>query len=354
MRKNLIIPASGKSSRFPNTKPKWLLTHPESQIMIDKILTEELVHSHDNIYITIVKKHVEKYDALQILRDVIEERKLEHKITISILDNFTSSAAETVFHTIKKHNIEGSITIKDSDCYVDFKIPKINSFILGVNIEKHNINNPSSKSYIIKDDNDIIQDIFEKRVVSKNICVGVYGFPTTNAFIDSYNALKDYTKEELYVSHVMSHFINYSDTFVQYVEAELFVDWGTINEWKEEQQKYITYFFDIDGVICKNVGKYGTKNWYNSTELIDSNVDKLLQIQKNKGRIVLATSRDKKAVNIVIDLLSKRGINIPERDIITDCYHSKRVIVNDFAPTNPYPSCEAVNLPRNGSIEDYI
>ena len=120
------------------------------------------------------------------------------------------------------------------------------------------------------------------------------------------------------------------------------------------RNKYITYFFDIDGVICKNVGKYGNKNWYNSTELIENNVERLLQIQKNKGRIVLATSRDKKAVDIVIDLLSKRGINIPERDIITDCYHSKRVIVNDFAPTNPYPSCEAVNLPRNGLIEDYI
>jgi hypothetical protein len=26
--KNLIIPMAGKSSRFPNMKPKWMLTHP--------------------------------------------------------------------------------------------------------------------------------------------------------------------------------------------------------------------------------------------------------------------------------------------------------------------------------------
>ena len=27
--------------------------------------------------------------------------------------------------------------------------------------------------------------------------------------------------------------------------------------------------------------------------------------------------------------------------------HCKRVIINDFAKSNPYPSCEAINLPRN-------
>ena len=28
--KSLLIPIAGKSTRFPNTRPKWMLTHPKS------------------------------------------------------------------------------------------------------------------------------------------------------------------------------------------------------------------------------------------------------------------------------------------------------------------------------------
>ena len=35
------------------------------------------------------------------------------------------------------------------------------------------------------------------------------------------------------------------------------------------------------------------------------------------------------------------------KTIITDLMHSKRILVNDFAETNPYPSSIAVNIPRN-------
>lgn len=34
--RSLIIPCGGKSSRFPNMRPKWLLTHPDGQLMIQK------------------------------------------------------------------------------------------------------------------------------------------------------------------------------------------------------------------------------------------------------------------------------------------------------------------------------
>jgi hypothetical protein len=39
--------------------------------------------------------------------------------------------------------------------------------------------------------------------------------------------------------------------------------------------------------------------------------------------------------------------NIPYDTLIMGLPHCKRVIINDFAKTNPYPSCESINLPRN-------
>ena len=34
----LIIPCAGKSSRFPNMKPKYMLTHPDGKLMIEKAM----------------------------------------------------------------------------------------------------------------------------------------------------------------------------------------------------------------------------------------------------------------------------------------------------------------------------
>ena len=30
-----------------------------------------------------------------------------------------------------------------------------------------------------------------------------------------------------------------------------------------------------------------------------------------------------------------------------DCLHAGRVLINDFCKTNPYPSAEALSVPRN-------
>jgi hypothetical protein len=39
--------------------------------------------------------------------------------------------------------------------------------------------------------------------------------------------------------------------------------------------------------------------------------------------------------------------NIPYDMLIMGLPHCKRVVINDFANSNPYPACESINLPRN-------
>ena len=46
--------------------------------------------------------------------------------------------------------------------------------------------------------------------------------------------------------------------------------------------------------------------------------------------------------------------DIKYKTIIAGCNHSKRTIINDFAPTNPYPSCEALSIKRNDHLGDYL
>ena len=71
----LIIPCAGKSSRFPNMKPKWMLTHPDGKLMIEKSLEGINFDAFKRIIITIVKPHDEKYDAKLILEQVFLHNK---------------------------------------------------------------------------------------------------------------------------------------------------------------------------------------------------------------------------------------------------------------------------------------
>jgi len=352
--KTLIVPAAGNSSRFPDMKPKWLLAHPYQDLMISKILTEELVNSYSKIYITILQNHIEQYDALTILHQMFKERQLTN-CEVVVLDNPTSSASETVYNTIKQKNIKGPITIKDSDCIVEFNNPTSLNFIVGLNINKHSINNPGSKSYLIKDEHNSIQDIVENNVVSNHMCTGVYSLNKSSDFLIAYETLKNsklFIGVEIYVSHVFSYLIQKQKINAEYIECDTFTDWGTLQDWRNEQEKYKTYIFDIDGVIVENVGPYGTKTWYNSLTPIEENVKILKQLSDKGNQIIFMTARNKEGIVLIKQMLDEYKIKYHK--IITDCYHSQRIIVNDYANTNPYPSCKSISIKRNESLKPYL
>ena len=67
---NLIIPAAGLSSRFPGMKPKWLLTHPDGSLMIEKVVNCFEKIKYNRIIITILQEHCDSYQADLILRQI--------------------------------------------------------------------------------------------------------------------------------------------------------------------------------------------------------------------------------------------------------------------------------------------
>jgi CTP:molybdopterin cytidylyltransferase MocA len=60
----IIVPAAGLSTRFPNMKPKYLLRDSDGVMMIRKAISPYLMN---HITIGILQKHVEEYDALNEL-----------------------------------------------------------------------------------------------------------------------------------------------------------------------------------------------------------------------------------------------------------------------------------------------
>lgn len=343
----LIIPCAGKSTRFPGMRPKWLLTHPDGQPMLLKAIEQLDLTQFNRIIVTIIKDEINESLLTQICANT--------SIEILILDVPTNSVAETIERTIKLKQIEGSFTIKDCDNSVDFSFPSVQNFIIGVNIlDFSQINNLPSKSFIIANEQEIIEDIVEKDIRSNIICAGVYGFENTEIFLEAYYTLQAQMEHnfELYISHIISYIIGMGKAVFIVHLAENFIDYGTLDDWRKIQKQYTTYIVDLDGVVFENVGKYGITNHNNSFIPHISNIETLLKLQNNKAELIFMSARSEKLRELITTNLNLNGFE--NYKLILSCNHSPRVLINDFAPTNPYPSASAINVVRDSNLKEYI
>ena len=334
--KTLIVPCAGRSSRFPHMKPKYLLTHPDGTLMVEKAIEGLDISQFDRIVITILREHSVKYEAELILHQIFDKLP---QVELLVLEQETSCQAETVYETIMRKHITGRFVVKDVDNRLFF--------------EKE-IGRLREKSFLIVNDQSIIVDIIEKVVKSKYVCVGLYSFDSAEVYCGAYESLREdaFCRGEIYISHVISYLIGTGKCVFRLKEVSDYDDWGTRDEWYQEQAKYRTYFIDLDGVLCRNRGRYGTKNWGNDIELLEDNVNVVKKLSDDGGQIVITTCRDEKYAGQIRSVLEAAGIKI--HGIVTNCNHARRVLINDFAATNAYPSCEAINIPRNGRLADYI
>ena len=350
----LIVPAAGKSSRYPEMKPKWLLTHPNGNLMIHEVITsfiDSVGHNFNRTIITILREHCEKYDADIILRQIFED-----SVEILILDSPTSSSAETVYQTLKRMSVNERIVIKDSDAVVRARLPVDRNHIVGLSItSESNVERVQQKSFIIKNDDDIIVDIIEKELVSNIICLGVYSVESSD-FRNAYEKIcnNDVYKKlnEMYVSHIVSYLIVCEGVIFEYIEADDFIDWGTKDDWYREIEKHSTYIFDIDGTLLKNCGRFGKKNWSNYFEPIQENIEAVRRLSDKGHEIIFMTARTDEFLEEFKLLMENAGIRY--KQIVSGCNHSRRIIINDFATTNPHPSCKAISISRNGLLKEYI
>ena len=346
----LIIPAAGKSSRFPDMRPKWLLTHPNGKLMIENVISNLITLDLD-IYLATTAEISKKYDVPLIMQQLFG-----NKVQVVEIPYQTKGPAETVDYILT--NIikeESSIIIKDSDSYVGITALEnlYGNFSAGVDLKIHEVNQISSKSYIKKDNNNLIVDIVEKKISSDFIAVGLYGFSSSSDFHKHYVKLTGLDlRQEIFISHIIYSMLVDQVVF-RYIEASQFKDWGTINEWKSEIKKHQTVFCDYDGVLVYNKGKFGKENWHNSEDVpIIENVKFLKQLVEDGATVLITTSRSIEFKTKIEHFL--RLYEIPVFDIVCGLPHSTRILINDFAPSNPYPSAISVNVERNNQIAKYF
>ena len=343
----LIIPCAGKSSRFHDIKPKWLITHPEGKIMIEKAIEPFLrVKKIKKKIITITKEIDKRFNASHLLNQMFG-----NKVKVLILNKQTRSASETVYNTIKRFNIKGQILVKDCDNSFEidkkFNILKKN-FIVFIDISKNpEISNVHQKSFIDLNNKKQIINIEEKKIISDKICVGLYSFHSAKDFEENYKSCRNKIKgSEIFVSLVVKNMLNNNNLFTC-TEAKRYEDYGTFEDWLIIRKKYRTFFVDLDGVVFLNKGKYGKINWNTKNQLIENNANLLLKLNNNRSQIVFTSSRPEKNKNRIYKELKRLGFK--NFKLVLGLNHTQRILVNDYSDSNPNPSAISINLERDAN-----
>lgn len=338
---NIIIPMAGRSSRFAGTRPKWMLTHPNGRFMVCEAITGLNLNDCEKIIFVYLKEHEEQYHFIKGFREELEEIGLLSKTELIGLDKQTRSQPETVYQAIKLANISGAIFIKDCDNRFCFDIYAEN-FVCYYDLSQVGLIKPKNKSYIIVDSFGRIVNIIEKQVISPYFCVGGYGFKDAKIFTDTLEQIN--LAQEVYVSNIIYQRLLEKDTF-EARPVTNYLDWGTWEDWERFRRSYATLFVDLDGVIFEHSSCHFPP-YYGETGGITENVEIVKQLRKSgKFQIVIATSRPERYRDLTIRQLESLGIEYDS--LLMGLYHAKRIIINDYSKSNPYKSCDAINLKRN-------
>jgi hypothetical protein len=307
-------------------------------MMIQRAL-EPWLNTDCNITVGILKEHDEKYNSVGFLLHEFGDR-----IKVIVLDELTKGPADTVYQIIKKANVDKTkqLFIKDCDSFFGSDIPKDSNFICTSNIADHKVlKKLSSKSFVTKNEQNIVTDIIEKKVVSDTFCVGGYGFKTVQSYCDMFEKLD--TSNEIFVSDVIAGLLNQKEIFTS-CDVYNYTDVGTAEDWHEYNDRPVI-FCDIDGTLIESQGRVGGNSFYSPIKPMAKTVERLLQMQMKGAQFVFTTARPKELERQTHNVLTSLGFR--NYELVIGLQNSRRILINDFNESNPFPRAEAINVERD-------
>ena len=172
---NIVIPMAGAGSRFANAgykEPKPLI--PIFNKTMIEVVVSNLTPKREHRFIFVCQnEHIKEYD----LKDKLS--KLDKDVEIIGIDEITEGQLCTVLKASDFINNEEALMTANSDQYIDFDI---NDYLEYMESKEYDglIMTMTSKdekwSYAKIDDNGIVIETAEKKVISNEATVGIYNF----------------------------------------------------------------------------------------------------------------------------------------------------------------------------------
>ena len=285
----IIIPCAGKSDRYPNTLPKYLLKMNDGRYMF-QLVSDQYIKNRYKVTFIILKEHAKQFDAKNIILQTLNSKK----VNVFVLNNITKGPAETVYSYAK--NLDKPIMIQDCDSFFKTKIVPKNKIDV-VDLRSYpKLSNISAKSFVYIDGNKIVKDIFEKQVVSNFVCCGGYSFESSKLYCSTFQKIKSLKYKEIFVSHIIKDCLS-KNIFNSHVVSDYF-DIGTIQEFKQYKYQGRMIFVDFNDVILDEKNRINIKN-----------LEDFIRIQKNNNiKFIFLTAFKKMQIKKYIQELDKKGL----------------------------------------------
>ena len=142
---NYPICCAGQSSRYPGTRPKFLLTIADGDCLFEKAAKPYL--GKTDVHFVILKEHAQKYDAEIAIKKAFEHRD---DVFIHILEAPTSGPAETVY-AVAAELEDQPVFIQDCDSVFTAPLRKDNHVCTVDLRANQSVSNVSAKSFVRRD-----------------------------------------------------------------------------------------------------------------------------------------------------------------------------------------------------------
>ena len=335
---HVIVPCAGSSSRFPNMPPKWMLPDHDGVPMVVRAVAG-LNLPLDRFVFTLLREHVDRYDALEGLRSAFGG-----PIECVILEHPTASQSETVFETIKRHGITGAILIKDSDNHFAVgNIEESYNYVSVASLHDFDLINARNKSYVLVDQDGLLVNIREKTVISDLFSVGGYYFQDAQDFVSAYDELQRSVRTatgELYISEIIAYMALNGAVF-RVKKVERYEDWGTVHEWKKEIERRRVFLVSIDGFLFERGSSHFLPR-YADVLPNEGAVRAVQAMQATQQTIIYLSVRPPALESLTRGQLATHGL--PDGPIIFGCGVAQWSLVTAGHPTLPFNTAQAHEL----------
>lgn len=340
----ILVPAAGLSTRYPNMRPKYLLYDYKSDIMV-KNAVNQFIGTNHRITIGVLQEHVDRYGSIDHIQHGIPN------VNVIVLPEKTKGPADTIYQMLKWFDKDDfAFLVKDCDSFFTHDIIPGN-YVCVSKIEDHEtLRKLSSKSFVKYNEQEIITDIIEKQVVSDTFCVGGYKFESAMSYKETYRKLSEKV-DEIFVSHVIQDMLMNGKTFTT-ARVRDYVDVGTIEEWQEFNDKP-TVFCDVDGTLIRSQSRFGEYSYFTDPVILENNFKVIKDMYDRGAQIIFTTSREAQYHDVTQSMLKKLGFE--DCLLISGLNISNRILINDYNDANPYPRATAYNAKRDqDNLKDYI
>lgn len=334
----VIVPCGGRSSRFPGVPPKWMLPSSNGRPMIVEAV-QKLEFELDDLIVTILKEHDEKYDARAGIHAAFGKA-----VEVVVLDKPTASQPETVTQTLLLTGLSEPFFVKDSDnSFALADIERPHNYVSCESLNSFDSINPRNKSYISTDETGVIVTIREKQVISDLFSVGGYFFRNPARYVETFRTLLEERggwQRELYTSDIIASMILEGEPFSSR-RVTAYEDWGTLKEWRHNLQQRSTYFVLLDGFVLQRGNSHFAPR-FGDVAANEEAVSVIRELIAEGHKIVFLSIRPEDSRRQTEEQL--RALDLPVDAILFDMPIGRYSVVSAPHPTVPFTTAHGLEL----------